>query len=83
MRSHAHERDTTQCSVDVVFGDDDHRVFNAFILILEPKNNRLWDVREGLRTAQTRWSTIRMPNATLRRAPYWPEISDNAIKRCR
>ena len=45
--SHAHERDTTPCSVDVVFGDDDHGVFTAFILKLQHKNNSLRDV-EGV-----------------------------------
>ena len=47
MQSHAHERDTTPCSVDVVFGDDDHGVFTAFILKLQHKNNSLRDV-EGV-----------------------------------
>ena len=42
--SHAHERDTTPCSVDVVFGDDDHGVFAAFVLKLQYKNNSLRDV---------------------------------------
>ena len=45
--SHAHERNTTPCSVDVVFGDDDHGVFTAFILKLQYKNNSLRDV-EGV-----------------------------------
>ena len=44
MQSHAHERDTTPCSVDVVFGDDDHGVFTAFMLKRQRKNNRLRDV---------------------------------------
>ncbi len=37
----AHERDTTPCVVDVIFGDDDHGVFTAFILKLQYKNNSL------------------------------------------
>ncbi len=54
MPSRAPDRNTTLCSVDVVFGDDEHGAFTASILKLQLKNKRLRDlegvlvlVREG------------------------------------
>ena len=36
-----HEKDTTPCAVDVIFGDDNNEVFTAFVLKLQHKNKSL------------------------------------------